>query len=125
MVKSKHVIFSLLAFMLAVTLFPFSALALTENALESAPELNLAEEEDDEMSFEESEDDYEEESFSYIPDYWMPNRGTVSESKELNLPRLTDAELAIVQELLSDREPAEQGHGLWGCQPRHWVGNPR
>ena len=108
MVKSKHVIFSLLAFMLAVTLFPFSALALTENILESAPELNLAEEENDEISFEESEDDYEEESFSYIPDYWMPNRGTVSESKELNLPRLTDAELAIVQELLSDREPAEK-----------------
>ena len=42
---SRGIILPLLAALLALTLFPFSALALTENALESVPDVSLPEDE--------------------------------------------------------------------------------
>lgn len=115
MTKSKHVIISLLAFMLAVALFPFSALALTENALESAPELNLAEETDNDV-YDLTPDDTDADIsdaadpaaqyFSYQNRY-VPERGTVSETRQLDFPRLTDQELELARKLIAAKEAGE------------------
>ena len=44
MFRFNHSFTSLLAVLLALTLFPFTALAVTENVLESAPDISLPEE---------------------------------------------------------------------------------
>ena len=116
MIKSKHVITSLLAFMLALALFPFSALALTENELESAPEMDLQDETGNDAGTLASDDTGSEVSdtvdpFSgyYLPyNYSYPARGTVSVSEELDIPRLTDAELELARSLMAAEEAGEK-----------------
>ncbi len=108
MFKSNHLFITLLAVLLAVTLFPFSSLAITEDTIESAPEVSLTEDETGDEDAEYAEDDSRDETF-YRPSLTeLPERGTVRESDELNLPRLTDAELATVKELLAAREEGQQ-----------------
>lgn len=113
MIRFNHSFTTLLAILLAITLFPFSALALTEDTLEPAPQISLPEETGDaEADDEYEEDEYEEavwDDSSYIPPVqYLPDRAIVEEEDELNTPRLTNAELAMVQELLAAREAGEK-----------------
>ena len=108
MFKSSHLFITLLAVLLAVTLFPFSALAVTEDTIEPAPELSLTEDETGDEDAEYAEDDSRDEALYRPTLRALPERGTVIESEELNLPRLTDAELATVKELLAARTEGQQ-----------------
>ena len=111
MIRFNHSFTSLLAVLLAMTFFPFSALALTEDTLEPAPEISLPEEtgSSEGISGEDFTDAYmelpEEESAgdsnSFIPPLQLPpDRRVVQESAEVDIARLTNAELAKVKELL-------------------------
>ncbi len=108
MYKSNHLFISLLAVLLALALFPFSALAITEDSVESAPEISLPEDDINDVSAETPED-YTREDSIYRPYLSVfPERGTVAEDRELDLPRLTDAELALARELMAARDAGEQ-----------------
>ena len=118
MIRFNHSFTSLLAVLLAMTFFPFSALALTEDTLEPAPEISLPEEtgSSEGISGEDFTDAYmelpEEESAgdsnSFIPPLQLPpDRRVVQESAELDIARLTNAELAKVKELLAARDAGE------------------
>ena len=105
MLRFNHSFTSLLAVLLALTLFPFTALAVTENVLESAPDISLPEE----TGTDPGEELPEEDRNLFLPSAGMlPERETVQRSEELNLPRLTNAELAMVQELLAARDAGKQ-----------------
>lgn len=108
MSKSSHLFIKLLAAVLALTLFPFSALAVTEDKIEPAPEISLTEDDADEAG-EETPEGGERDGDAYRPSpRALPARGTVGESEELNLPRLTDTELALVRELTAARAEGPQ-----------------
>ena len=118
MIRFNHSFTSLLAVLLAMTFFPFSALALTEDTLEPAPEISLPEEtgSSEGISGEDFTDAYmelpEEESAgdsnSFIPPLQLPpDRRFVQESAEVDIARLTNAELAKVKELLAARDAGE------------------
>ncbi len=128
----KHICIPLLAAMLALTLFPFSALAVTENVLEAAPEvtpttLGIMEDvqtteeipateeteaaeipaaEEAEKTMDASADDPS--SFfpngnPYLPyEQYFPNRGTTPEEEQYKLPRMSDGELARYKELYKE-----------------------
>ena len=138
MTHSNHLFTAVLAALLALTLFPLSALALTENMLEPAPELSLAEEDIGDTSAKEPEEDNRDDYIYHPSPRELPARGTVQESEELNLPRLTDAELAMARELLAAREAGEQidyadlhyaapekvfGAGVYPLDPEAFGGN--
>ena len=138
MFKSNHLFTSLLVTLLALTLVPFSALAVTENVLESAPEVSMPEEDADDTYAETPEETVQEDNYRTPSLSVLPERGTVQESEELNLPRLTDAELATVQELLAARKAGEQadfddrhyadaekvfGAGVYPLDPADFNGN--
>lgn len=108
MFKSNHLFMSLLAVLLALALFPYSALAITEDSVEPAPEISLPEDDINDISAETPED-YDQDDTAYRPyPGSYPERGTVSDERELNIPRLTDAELATVRELMAARDAGEQ-----------------
>ncbi len=108
MTKSKHLFMSLLAVLLSLALLPLTAMALRENELEPAPEITLPEEDITDTGAETPEGNNQAD-YAYRPEpVELPQRGTLEESEELNLPRLTDAELALVQELLAAKEAGEQ-----------------
>ena len=101
---SRGIILPLLAALLALTLFPFSALALTENALESVPDFSLPE---DELAADEAETNSD--INPYLPSLWdLPARGTVSEEEAVRLPRLTDTELERTNRMLAALEAGEE-----------------
>ena len=83
---SRGILLPLLAALVALTLFPFSALALAENTLESVPDVSLPE---DEPAV--SEEETVSVDNPYLPDVWdLPARGSASEEYAFLLPRLTD-----------------------------------
>ena len=101
MFKSRYFLISLLAVLLALSLFPFSAMAITEDEIQSAPEISLPEDDISVTGPETSEVTSQDDSI-YCPGLnALPRRGTLKESEELNLPRLTDAELSMVREILN------------------------
>lgn len=102
----QHLWLSLLAALLALTLFPFSAMAVTENVLETAPEIDTTEVMPEENQEEEDEEEYtysqENDSHFYLPyEQYMPERGTTPEEDQYYYPRLSDGELARYKELLT------------------------
>lgn len=101
----KHTGLSLLAALLALTFLPFSALAVTENVLESAPEVTVTEAPADAAGAEESRDEYD--YMPYSPFITSENE-TLSESEQLNQPRLTDAEMEKYREIKAAREAGEK-----------------
>ena len=108
MFKSRNFLISLLAVLLALSLFPFSAMAITEDEIQSAPEISLPEDDISVTGPEASEVTSQDDSI-YCPGLnALPRRGTLKESEELNLPRLTDAELSMVREILAAREAGEK-----------------
>ena len=108
MFKSGRLFQRLPAVLLALALFPFSAVAITEDTVESAPEVSLPEEEAGDVSEEAAEGGNQDDQ-AYRPyQQALPERGTVDASLELDLPRLTDAELALVQELMAARAEGQQ-----------------
>ena len=118
MIKSGKILTFLLAVLLALTLLPFSAMAVTENRLESAPELSMPEDGISDTGTEASEDRNQDEAIYSPLLSELPERGTVQESDELNLPRLTDAELVLIRELMADREAGAQTD----FEDRHYAG---
>ncbi len=123
MFRFNHSFTSLLAVLLALTLFPFSALAVTEDTLEPAPEISLPEEAggDTDEELPEEEEEVQDDG-SYLPAVGiLPQRGTTAESEQLNYPRLTDAELATVRELLAARDAGEQA----AFEDRHYANQER
>ena len=108
MVKSNHLFTSLLAYLLVLTLLPVSVLALTENTMESAPEVSLPEEDIKDTDTETSEDSNQNDYIYRPVNRVLPERGTVEASEELDLPRLTEAELTMVQELMAVRKEGNQ-----------------
>ena len=110
---------SLLAVMLALALLPLSALAVTENVLETAPEVTptvmvteevrateeipAAETEAEETAAAEASSARDVEEYSpYIPyEQYFPVRGTTPEAEQYKLPRMSDRELDRYKELLA------------------------
>ena len=109
----KHTGLSLLAVLLALTFLPFSALALTENVLESAPEVTVTEAPADNAGTEESQDEHDFMPFSpynYMPYNPFANseNETLPESEQLNQPQLTDAEMEKYREIKAAQEAGEK-----------------
>ena len=106
----QHLWFSLVAALLALTLVPFSAMALTENVLEAAPEITAVEVPPEEIPAEENEeakDSWDDED-PYLPyKEYLPERGTTPEEGQYYNPRLSDSELARYKELLTMLENNE------------------
>ena len=106
----QHLWFSLVAALLALTLVPFSATALTENVLETAPEITAVEVPPEEIPAEENEeakDSWDDED-PYLPyKEYLPERGTTPEEGQYYNPRLSDSELARYKELLAMLENNE------------------
>ena len=115
----KRIWTSLLAVMLALALLPLSALAVTENVLETAPEVTptvmvteevrateeipAAEEtEAEESAAAEASSARDVEEYSpYMPyEQYLPVRGTTPEAEQYKLPRMSDRELDRYKELL-------------------------
>ena len=100
----QHLWRSLAAALLVLTLVPFSAMAVTENVLEPAPEINTTEdlpEEDPTEEKAETDDSWDDE-YSYLPyESYLPERGTTPEEDQYYNPRLSDGELARYKELLA------------------------
>ena len=106
----QHLWFSLAAALLALTLVPFSAMALTENVLEAAPEITAAEGLPEATAAEEDEEaeDSRDDENPYLPyKEYMPERGTTPEEGQYYTPRLSDGELARYKELLAMLENNE------------------
>ncbi len=101
----KHTGLTLLSALLALTFLPFSALAVTENALESAPEVTVTESPADNADSDEFRYEYD-----YLPYSTLPVSGaeTLPESEQLKQPRLTDAEMEKYREIMAAREAGEK-----------------
>lgn len=93
MFKSKRLMSSLLAAILALALLPFSASALTSDVLEEAPALSLQSAGDD--------------SAEYVPQDYPTDRGVVPEEQQYEMPRLSDAELERITELMAALKAGE------------------
>ena len=114
---------SLLTVILALTLLPFSALALSENTLEAAPEISpagdLPEETPAAGQTAEASEDSEyiwDSSRLYLPQcYYWADRGTLPEEDQYSIPRLSDWELERYKKLLVQLEDGQIS--LQGIQP--------
>ena len=93
MFKSKRLMTSLLAGILALALLPFSALALTSDVLEEAPEISLQSAGDD--------------GAEYVPWDYHTDRDVVPEEQQYEMPRLSDAELERITELMAALKAGE------------------
>lgn len=93
MFKSKRLMASLLAGILVLALLPFSALALTSDVLEEAPEIRLQSAGDD--------------GAEYVPLDFYTDRGIVPEEQQYEMPRLSDAELERITELMAALKAGE------------------